>query len=77
MAYYRKNVLQELVKWSPDMVMDFVSVSAADKENGSPKNGDMIALNPKDRTDMWLVAEQYAKDNYQLVGETLADCAAL
>jgi len=29
-----------------------VSISAADKANGSPKAGDMIAFNPKDSTDI-------------------------
>lgn len=74
MAYYRKKQLQELIPWTPDFPMDFVSVSEADKNNGSPKQGDMIALNPKSTTDMWLVAEQFVADNYELVGETLEEC---
>ncbi|MDV3814200.1 hypothetical protein CMU15_00445 [Elizabethkingia anophelis] len=44
-----------------------VSISDADKQNGSPKLGDMIARNPKDNTDQWLVAEQYFKDNFEEV----------
>ncbi|WP_312900215.1 hypothetical protein [Chryseobacterium taichungense] len=42
-----------------------VSISDADKNNGSPKIGDMIARNPKDYGDQWLVAEQYFKDNFE------------
>jgi hypothetical protein len=42
-----------------------VSISSADLENGSPKIGDMIARNPKDYSDQWLVAEQYFKDNFE------------
>lgn len=42
-----------------------VSISSVDKENGSPKLGDMIARNPKDHNDQWLVAEQYFKDNFE------------
>ena len=42
-----------------------VSISDADKENGSPKIGDMIARNPKNHNDQWLVAEQYFKDNFE------------
>lgn len=42
-----------------------VSVSDADKANGSPKIGDMIARNPKNHNDQWLVAEQYFKDNFE------------
>ena len=42
-----------------------VSISSVDKKNGSPKLGDMIARNPKDHNDQWLVAEQYFKDNFE------------
>ena len=70
MAYYRKKQLQELIAWEPDMPMDLVSISEADKTNGSPKIGDMIAFNPKSKTDMWLVAKQFFDDNYEFVGET-------
>jgi hypothetical protein len=46
-----------------------ISISDADKDNGSPKIGDMIARNPKYYSDQWLVAKQYFKDNFeQLVG---------
>ena len=42
-----------------------VSVSDVDKYNGSPRIGDMIARNPKNHNDQWLVAEQYFKDNFE------------
>ena len=42
-----------------------VSISAEDLKNGSPKIGDMIARNPKNHLDEWLVAEQYFKDNFE------------
>ena len=42
-----------------------VSISDADLLNGSPKLGDMIARNPKNHLDQWLVAEQYFKDNFE------------
>ena len=42
-----------------------VSISDVDKQNGSPKIGDMIARNPKNHQDQWLVAEQYFKDNFE------------
>ena len=41
-----------------------VSISDVDKQNGSPKFGDMIARNPKNHLDQWLVAEQYFNDNF-------------
>lgn len=42
-----------------------VSISDADRENGSPKIGDMIARNPKNHEDQWLVAEEYFKQNFE------------
>ena len=42
-----------------------VSISDADLANGSPKLGDMIARNPKNHNDQWLVAQQYFKDNFE------------
>jgi hypothetical protein len=41
-----------------------ISVSEADKLAGSPKRGDMIARNPKNYKDQWLVAGQYFADNF-------------
>ena len=67
MAFYRKKALQELIPWTKDLPMDLVSVSEADKANGSPKKGDMVAMNPKDATDMWLVGEEFFKENYEWV----------
>lgn len=42
-----------------------VSISVEDLANGSPKSGDMIARNPKNHNDQWLVAKQYFKDNFE------------
>ena len=68
--YYRKKELQSLFPWTPDLPVAQISISDADKANGSPKKGDMIACNPKDVTDYWLVAEKYFRDNYIFVEET-------
>lgn len=46
-----------------------VSVSQADLENGSPKGGDMVARNPKNHQDQWLVAAEYFQDNFELYNE--------
>jgi hypothetical protein len=46
-----------------------ISISDSDLKNGSPKIGDMIARNPKDYSDQWLVAEQYFKDNFEQLVE--------
>jgi hypothetical protein len=42
-----------------------VSISVEDLSNGSPKLGDMIARNPKNHNDQWLVAKQYFQDNFE------------
>lgn len=44
-----------------------VSISEADKINGSPMEGDMIARNPKSHADQRLVAKKYFEDNLELV----------
>jgi len=64
MKDYIKTQVQPMMPWEPDMSMELVSISPADKFNGSPKEGDMIAVNPQSATDMWLVAEEFFNDNY-------------
>lgn len=44
-----------------------ISVSSEDLKNGSPKKGDMIARNPKNHNDQWLVAEKYFNDNFESI----------
>ncbi|MGR3301756.1 MAG: hypothetical protein ACUZ8I_04540 [Candidatus Scalindua sp.] len=44
-----------------------ISVSDVDLKAGSPKVGDMIAINPKNWNDQWLVARKYFDDNLELV----------
>jgi hypothetical protein len=62
---YRRTQIAEMAPWIPGLSMYGVSVSAPDREAGSPKRGDMIARNPKNHTDMWLVAAQYFADNFE------------
>lgn len=65
---YRKTQTQPMSPYDPDEGLPFgCSVSQADKDNGSPRVGDMIAVNPYDETDIWLVAEKFFKDNYEEV----------
>lgn len=65
---YRRKQIAELRPYVVGEVLDAkVSVSAADKEAGSPKDGDMIARNPKNHEDQWLVAAQYFADNFEPV----------
>jgi hypothetical protein len=62
---YRRKQIAELRPYEPGEDMSGVSISALDKEAGSPKAGDMIASNPKDHADKWLVAAQYFVDNFE------------
>lgn len=63
---YRRKQIAELRPFvEGETLSDRVSVSPADKEAGSPKAGDMIARNPKNHEDQWLVAAQYFADNFE------------
>ena len=64
---YRRSQIAELRPYEPGESMGRVSISAPDKEAGSPKLGDMIARNPKNHDDQWLVAAQYFADNFEPV----------
>lgn len=62
---YRRKQIAELRPWAPGDDMTRVSVSQADRDAGSPKEGDMIARNPKNHDDQWLVAKAYFLDNFE------------
>jgi hypothetical protein len=63
---FRKKQIAELRPFNEgEILSNTVSISQADKDAGSPRVGDMIARNPKDHNDQWLVAEQYFKDNFE------------
>lgn len=51
----------------PPMMQWNISISSEDLKAGSPKIGDMIARNPKNHLNEWLVAEQYFKDNFEIL----------
>lgn len=71
--YYRKQIAELRPVTSDDINLGAellrkkhgISISKADLENGSPKKGDMIARNPKNHQDQWLVAEDYFKENFE------------
>ena len=44
-----------------------VSISDVDLKAGSPKLGDMIARNPKNHNDKWLVVKAYFEDNLEVI----------
>jgi hypothetical protein len=64
---YRRTQIAEMARWVPGFDMKGVSISAPDRAAGSPQDGDMIARNPKNHEDRWLVAAQYFKDNFEVI----------
>lgn len=64
---YRRKQIAELRPYEQGEDLNGVAVSAVDREAGSPKIGDMIARNPKNHVDQWLVAAQYFTDNFESV----------
>ncbi len=70
--YRRKQIAElrpvtpiELAHGPASLRADEISISQADLDNGSPKTGDMVARNPKNHKDQWLVARQYFEDNFE------------
>lgn len=52
------------LKFISDLGFHTVSISEPDLKNGSPKIGDMIARNPDNHLDQWLVAKAYFDKNF-------------
>lgn len=61
---YRRTQIAEMRPYVQGETLINVSISKPDLEAGSPKVGDMIARNPKNHNDQWLVAKQYFEDNF-------------
>lgn len=65
---YRRKQIAELRPYQEGEVLaNNVSVSSEDKKAGSPKIGDMIARNPQNHNDQWLVAAQYFQENFEAI----------
>ena len=64
---YRRKQIAELRPFIAGENVDMISISPEDVKAGSPKSGDMIARNPKNHNDQWLVAAQYFADNFEPV----------
>jgi len=62
---YRLVTYFEMIEWTPDLDMIGVSVSPVDIEKASPKDGDMIARNPLDPNDRWLISEEDFRHLYR------------
>ena len=63
---YRRKPITELRPYvAGETLNERVSISATDRDAGSPKEGDMIARNPGDHDDQWLVAKEYFEANFE------------
>lgn len=60
-AELRRVTIEEIEEGLPG----HISLSEADRLNGSPRSGDMIARNPENYDDQWLVAERYFLENFE------------
>lgn len=65
MDLYRKKNAQPMEPWTDSADMSGIAISDADRLSGSPKAGDMIAHNPNDTTDRWLVSRLHFEENYE------------
>lgn len=62
---YRRIQVAEIRPYIPEEIpIKDISVSEADRQQGSPKLGDKIARNPKNHADQWLIAADYFADNF-------------
>lgn len=65
---YRRKQIAELRPYEKgEQLSARVSISASDHDAGSPKVGDMIARNPANHEDQWLVAAAYFAANFEPV----------
>ena len=64
---YRRKQVAEMRPYQDGDDLNGVSISDVDRNAGSPKPGDMIARNPKNYTDKWLVVAKYFADNFESV----------
>ena len=61
---YRKSTVTEIMPWSADVSMDAVSMGPEDRASGHPREGDMVARNPANPSDMWLLTKEFFEANY-------------
>jgi hypothetical protein len=64
---YRRKGFAEMRPYANRESMEGISIAMPDRANGSPKEGDMIARNPQNHADKWLVSAKFFEDNYEPV----------
>lgn len=62
---YRRTKIAEIRPYEPGEALSGVSISSVDQAVGSPKAGDMIARNPANHDDQWLIAAAYFAANFE------------
>ncbi|MCC7570652.1 hypothetical protein KO465_04850 [Candidatus Micrarchaeota archaeon] len=62
---YRWKGFREMRPYITGEDVSHINISEADIQNGSPKEGDMIARNPRNHDDQWLVAKKCFEDNLE------------
>jgi hypothetical protein len=62
---FRRVQIAELRQYVSGEDMSAISITSVDRENGSPKEGDMIARNPTNHRDQWLVNKEYFDKNFE------------
>ena len=68
---YRRKQIAELRQFvEGETLPSNVSISESDKKSGSPKLGDMIARNPVNHDDQWLISGEYFAANFEPVPAT-------
>lgn len=61
-TYRRRITIAEMRPYEPGEDLSGVSVS---EEDAPPREGDMIARNPDNHADQWLVSKEYFEANFQ------------
>ncbi len=61
---YTRKGTTSMRPWDPEINMEGVSITDADRAAGSPKDGDMIARNRVNPEDRWLVAKAFFEAHY-------------
>lgn len=62
---FRRVAIAEMRDYEPEEDLTGISISPEDTAAGSPKKGDMIARNPFNHRDQWLVSADYFSKNFE------------
>ena len=60
---YIKKAITEMREYVPNEDLTRILVPLGHL----PKEGDMIARNPDNKSDMWLISAEYFQDNYAII----------